>query len=221
MWCLPGKPSAEFVCAMEDVLDVYQRPYDPKHPLVCLDETCKQLIGDGREGQDESRTLTDLNVRPWCADDEAWTNSAFDRHWAEPSVAMRGRLINLATTEMKVACVGSDVVGVVNYIFDNDNCKIVSIISELPNRGVGRRLVEEVERDALATRCPLMTTVTTNDNTDALRFWQKQGFTIVEISRDAVTEARNHLKPAIPSVGQAGIPIRDEIMLQKVLNAVE
>ena len=46
MWCLPGKPSAEFVCAMEDVLDVYQRPYDPKHPLVCLDETCKQLIGE-------------------------------------------------------------------------------------------------------------------------------------------------------------------------------
>ena len=45
MWCLPGKPSAEFVCAMEDVLDVYQRPYDSKHPLVCLDETCKQLIG--------------------------------------------------------------------------------------------------------------------------------------------------------------------------------
>ena len=46
MWCLPGKPSAEFVCAMEDVLDVYQRSYDSKHPLVCLDETCKQLIGE-------------------------------------------------------------------------------------------------------------------------------------------------------------------------------
>jgi transposase len=48
MWCLPDGPSAEFVCAMEDVLDVYQRPYDPRRPLICLDETCKQLIGETR-----------------------------------------------------------------------------------------------------------------------------------------------------------------------------
>ncbi len=31
---------------MEDVLEVYKRPYDPKRPLVCLDETSKQLIGE-------------------------------------------------------------------------------------------------------------------------------------------------------------------------------
>ena len=46
MWCLPGGPSAEFVCAMEDVLDVYHRPYDPRRPTICLDETCMQLIGE-------------------------------------------------------------------------------------------------------------------------------------------------------------------------------
>lgn len=46
MWCLPGPPSAEFVCAMEDVLDVYTRPYDPKRPTICLDETSKQLVGE-------------------------------------------------------------------------------------------------------------------------------------------------------------------------------
>lgn len=48
MWCLPGKPSAEFVCAMEDVLDVYKRPYDPLRPQVCMDETSKQLVGEVR-----------------------------------------------------------------------------------------------------------------------------------------------------------------------------
>ena len=46
MWCLPGTPSAEFVCAMEDVLDVYTRPYDTHRPTVCLDETSKQLVGE-------------------------------------------------------------------------------------------------------------------------------------------------------------------------------
>jgi hypothetical protein len=45
-WCIPPKANAEFVWKMEDVLEVYKRPYDPKRPVVCLDETSKQLIGE-------------------------------------------------------------------------------------------------------------------------------------------------------------------------------
>ena len=45
-WCIPPEANAEFVCKMEDVLEVYKRPYDPKRPQVCLDETSKQLIGE-------------------------------------------------------------------------------------------------------------------------------------------------------------------------------
>jgi hypothetical protein len=49
MWCIPPKQSAEFVYHMEDVLEVYRRPHDPKYPVVCLDETFTQLIGETRE----------------------------------------------------------------------------------------------------------------------------------------------------------------------------
>lgn len=49
MWCIPPKQSAEFVYPMEDVLEVYHRPYDPRRPVVCMDETFKQLIGQTRE----------------------------------------------------------------------------------------------------------------------------------------------------------------------------
>ena len=49
MYCLPGEPSAEFVCAMEDVPDIYHMPYDPMRPMICLDETCKQLVGEMRQ----------------------------------------------------------------------------------------------------------------------------------------------------------------------------
>lgn len=45
-WCIPPKQDAEFVAAMEDVLDVYHRPYDAKRPLVALDEASKQLVGE-------------------------------------------------------------------------------------------------------------------------------------------------------------------------------
>jgi len=45
-WCIPPEADAEFVAAMEDVLEVYHRPYDERRPLVCLDEASKQLIGE-------------------------------------------------------------------------------------------------------------------------------------------------------------------------------
>src|SRR6266436_833061 len=47
-WVIPPDASAAFVAAMEDILEVYQRPYDPKRPLVCVDETSKQLIAETR-----------------------------------------------------------------------------------------------------------------------------------------------------------------------------
>jgi len=45
---LPEAPSGEFVAAMEDVLDVYHRPYNPQRPVVCMDEASKQLIAEVR-----------------------------------------------------------------------------------------------------------------------------------------------------------------------------
>jgi hypothetical protein len=45
---IPPKANAAFVAAMEDVLDVYKRPHDPARPLVCLDETSKQLVAETR-----------------------------------------------------------------------------------------------------------------------------------------------------------------------------
>jgi hypothetical protein len=47
-WAIPSEHSAKFVAAMEDVLEVYQRPLDPAHPMICMDETSKQLVGETR-----------------------------------------------------------------------------------------------------------------------------------------------------------------------------
>jgi hypothetical protein len=48
MWCIPPERDCEFVAAMEDVLEVYKRPADPARPVVCLDESSKQLVGEIR-----------------------------------------------------------------------------------------------------------------------------------------------------------------------------
>jgi hypothetical protein len=49
MWCIPPRRSGEFVAAMEDVLSVYKRRYNPRRPVVCFDETSKQLVAETRE----------------------------------------------------------------------------------------------------------------------------------------------------------------------------
>jgi hypothetical protein len=48
MWCIPPGQDAAFVCQMEQVLEVYRRPYDPKRPVVCMDEQPRQLISESR-----------------------------------------------------------------------------------------------------------------------------------------------------------------------------
>jgi transposase len=48
-WCIPPRANAEFVYHMEDVLDVYKRPEDPRYPLVYLDESPEQLVSETRQ----------------------------------------------------------------------------------------------------------------------------------------------------------------------------
>jgi hypothetical protein len=59
--------------------------------------------------------------------------------------------------------------------------------------------------------------VTTNDNLDALRFYQRRGFRLAEPHDGAVDRSRETLKPSIPEVGEYGIPIRDELVLERAL----
>jgi hypothetical protein len=59
--------------------------------------------------------------------------------------------------------------------------------------------------------------VTTNDNLDALGFYQRRGLRLVRIWVDATTEARETLKPEIPLTGNYGIPLRGELELDLIL----
>jgi hypothetical protein len=49
MWCIPPEANAEFVWRMEAVLSVYKLPYDRRRPVVCMDESSKQLVAEVRQ----------------------------------------------------------------------------------------------------------------------------------------------------------------------------
>lgn len=53
-WCIPKEQSAEFAACMEDVLEVYSRPYDADYPVVCMDEKPLQLLAEARKGHRKS-----------------------------------------------------------------------------------------------------------------------------------------------------------------------
>ena len=59
--------------------------------------------------------------------------------------------------------------------------------------------------------------ITTNDNLDAIRFYQRRGFTIATVHAGAIEQSRT-IKPSIPLVGSYGIPIRDEIEFEMLLS---
>ncbi len=65
--------------------------------------------------------------------------------------------------------------------------------------------------------CARLWLMTTNDNLNTLRFYQKRGFVLVSVHRNAVMKSRQ-LKPEIPLTGNDGIPLRDEIELEMILD---
>jgi len=108
------------------------------------------------------------------------------------------------------------VLGLVTYCLRGDECEILSLDSLVEGRGVGSALVEAVRNVALKNQLRRLWLITTNDNLNALRFYQKRGFELVKINRRAVEQSRK-LKPSIPLLGEFGIPIRDEIELEMLL----
>lgn len=109
--------------------------------------------------------------------------------------------------------------GVLTYVPDEERreCEILTLHAADQWHGAGTALLETVEEWASGRGYVRLWLITTNDNVDALRFYQRRGFRLAALHRDAVTDARARLKPEIPAIGFHGIELRDEIELEKRL----
>lgn len=109
------------------------------------------------------------------------------------------------------------VIGLVTYVLLENECEIISLDSAEEGKGIGTVLVQQVENNAMENGKTCTTLITTNDNLNALKFYQKRGYHLSKIYPNAVEKARQY-KPQIPLIGEWGIPIMDEIELQKKLS---
>lgn len=145
---------------------------------------------------------------------------AVDRFLEERSTARVARLGELVDTTRRPALIAEDggrLLGVLTYAIDGDACEVLTLHATDRRRGVGTALLSAVERLAASAGCGHVWLITTNDNVDALRFYQRRGFRISELHPGAVDRSRASLKAEIPPVGDHGIPLRDELVLRKAL----
>jgi GNAT superfamily N-acetyltransferase len=106
------------------------------------------------------------------------------------------------------------VVGLLTYQVSDEMLEVVTLNAIERRTGVGTVLMEAVVADARQLRCQEIRLTTTNDNLDAIRFYQRRGLRLVALRPGAVDRARLE-KPQIPRVGDYGIPLRDEIDLAR------
>lgn len=88
--------------------------------------------------------------------------------------------------------------------------EILSLDSLQENQGIGSKLVQNVIYEAKERKLQKIVLITTNDNINAIRFYQKRGFDMVHLFHNAMDVSRK-LKPEIPLIGENSIPLRHEI----------
>ena len=155
-------------------------------------------------------------IRPINQADRKKIDDFIAQQWYSMQMVVHGESIDLGTADGCYACDGKEITGLITWRLRGKEMEILSLDSLHEREGTGTALLHaaiETARSAGAERVML---VTTNDNLQALRFYQKRGFDLVKIHLNAVDLARK-IKPEIPLTGLDGIPLKHEIELEKLL----
>jgi GNAT superfamily N-acetyltransferase len=161
---------------------------------------------------------TELTVRAATAGDRAaLAAGALPGHAGGRFVIGHGVRYDTAALPTFVALRGGRIAGALSWTVDGGALEVVSIEAVERHRGAGRVLLAAAVAEARRRGLSRLWLVTTNDNLDAMRFYQRNGLRMVEVLRGAVDEARR-LKPEIPETGGYGIPLHDEVVFELRLN---
>jgi len=164
-----------------------------------------------------------VTVRSLAAADEAAAEALLDEMLAGRHQVRLGERIDVLSLSGAGAWDGDRLVGVVTWTEpsgDGGRSELAALAVALDRwgLGVGGILVETAAAAASAAGATAQWLVTTNDNLDALRLYQRHGYRLTELRAGAVDEARR-AKPTIPEAGRHGIPLHDELVLERDLSA--
>lgn len=159
----------------------------------------------------------EMQVTALTDDDRKWVKERTELLFGGDFVVSRDEVHDPHQLPGFIATEGPERIGLVTYNITGDDCEVVSIDSLCQFMGIGTLLLEKVEEVARQAGCKRLWAITTNDNLDAHRFFQKRGFTVSAVRLGTMSKIRL-LKPNVPKIGYYGIPVRDEIELTKPLS---
>jgi GNAT superfamily N-acetyltransferase len=158
----------------------------------------------------------EVRVRPLRDDERPWAAETLRKRWGSDVVVGGGRVWRPAELPALVAEAGGVRAGLATYMIEGSECEVSSLDALTVGRGIGGALLEAVVEAARAEGCTRVHVITTNDNLPGLRLYQRHGFVLAELRRDQLAASRR-LKPEIAETGYAGIPLRDELVLERRL----
>lgn len=138
------------------------------------------------------------------------------KEWGGPVSVSVGALIDTRKIPGFVFIENDRVVGAVTYCVRDDACEIVTLNSYAEDKGIGTALIDAVADMAKSHGCQRLWLITTNDNTRAIRFYQKRGFSLAAVHLNSMDVSRR-LKPSIPLIGVDSIPLQHEFEFEKML----
>lgn len=133
-----------------------------------------------------------------------------EQHWCTTTMIIRGKEIDMTKTEGFYFSKGEDIIGLITYIVYENILEVTSLDSLQENQGIGCKLLDAVIYEAKNRRLQKIVLITTNDNINAIGFYQKRGFDMVRLYHNALNISRK-MKPEIPLIGENSIPLRHEI----------
>lgn len=159
-----------------------------------------------------------VDIRTAVAGDRDAIARLLRERWGSEITISRGRARDATRLPAVLAVAGSEIVGLATFAVEGDQCELLTLDAVARGRGIGTALLDAVAREARRRGCSRLWLITSNDNLDAVRFYQRRGMRLVAVHRGAIDAARAR-KPSIPLVGEHGIPIHDELELELPLVA--
>jgi GNAT superfamily N-acetyltransferase len=157
----------------------------------------------------------DIRVRDKEPEDQPWIEKMLRERWGGVQVIAHDEVFD---AHLLPALVGGEREGLATFRTQQTNlikfAELVTLDAVKANQGVGTALVEALVSRLRVEMITVLRVTTTNDNLNALRFYQRRGFRITAVHPGAVDKARL-IKPSISVIGEYGIPLRDEIELER------
>jgi len=164
----------------------------------------------------KKRQVVSFGIRALKKSDRPWVADFITEVWGSEIVVTRGKIFQPAELPGYMAYCQKQPVGLITFHIDGKNCEIVTLNSLIENVGIGSALLTKVRKRAEREGCARLWLITTNDNLRAIGFYQKRGFMIAAVHRNALENSRR-LKPEIPLIGMDGIALRDEVEFEMFL----